>query len=278
VVGVPSFTDATGGLGSAYFMLGLLEFLPPTDAFEQARHAGEMIVKSDPKLAYGHEQLGSIHVVYDWDWAAADRELKLAVAFAPNDNSIYQNAAGLSIALGRWDEALSLLNASLALDPLDPTCYSLLSQVEMRRGHLAEAEAAARRTLEFSPTFTFGHYQLGLVLLARNELQAALAESLMEGDDSARLAGSAMAYFALGRRADSDIALAQMVKSHANRPFRIAELYAYRGELDEAIKWLDRAYLQKDVNLYHIKGELPFAKLEGDPRYKAFLKKMNLPE
>ena len=46
----------------------------------------------------------------------------------------------------------------------------------------------------------------------------------------------------------------------------------------EDFKWLDRAYEQKDVGLSHIKGEVPFKSLESDPRYKAFLKKMNLPE
>jgi hypothetical protein len=42
--------------------------------------------------------------------------------------------------------------------------------------------------------------------------------------------------------------------------------------------WQDRAYEQKDVGLSHIKGEVPFKSLESDPRYKAFLKKMDLPE
>jgi hypothetical protein len=44
------------------------------------------------------------------------------------------------------------------------------------------------------------------------------------------------------------------------------------------LKWLERAYAQKDPGLYAIKGEPLLANLEGDPRYKAFLRKMNLPE
>jgi hypothetical protein len=39
-----------------------------------------------------------------------------------------------------------------------------------------------------------------------------------------------------------------------------------------------RAYAQKDPYLCSIKGEATLKKLEGDPRYKAFLKKMNLPQ
>jgi hypothetical protein len=60
--------------------------------------------------------------------------------------------------------------------------------------------------------------------------------------------------------------------------YEIAGAYAYRGEFDEAFAWLDRAYSQKDAGLYLIKSD-PFIKnLRGDPRYKAFLRKMNLLE
>jgi hypothetical protein len=54
--------------------------------------------------------------------------------------------------------------------------------------------------------------------------------------------------------------------------------YAFRGESDKAMMWLDRAYVQKDPGLYSVKGEPPLKKMEGDPRFKAFLRKMNLPE
>ena len=61
-------------------------------------------------------------------------------------------------------------------------------------------------------------------------------------------------------------------------PSSIAAVYAYRGESDEAFKWLDRAYEQKDSLLYGLKYRPEFDGLHDDPRYKAFLKKMNLPE
>ena len=54
--------------------------------------------------------------------------------------------------------------------------------------------------------------------------------------------------------------------------------YAYRNEPDLALDWLDRAYQQKDSSLVEIVGEPLFGNLARDPRYKAFLRKMNLPE
>jgi hypothetical protein len=42
--------------------------------------------------------------------------------------------------------------------------------------------------------------------------------------------------------------------------------------------WLERAYSQKDPFLWQIKSISLMKRLETDPRYKAFLLKMNLPE
>jgi tetratricopeptide (TPR) repeat protein len=144
---------------------------------------------------------------------------------------------------------------------------------------LPEAEAAARRALELIPMGPFGHFYLGNVLLARSQPDAALAEFSKETVDSARLAGLATAHFAQGRKADSDATLAQMISHPTDHPFFIARVYAFRGEPNEALKWLDRAFAQKDSGMLpFIKGDPVFRKIGGDPGYKAFLKKMNLPE
>ena len=61
-------------------------------------------------------------------------------------------------------------------------------------------------------------------------------------------------------------------------PAWIAEVHAFRGQKDEAFTWLDRAYAQRHPYLSIIKGDPLLKNLEADPRYKTFLRKMNLPE
>ncbi|MGO9945493.1 MAG: TIR domain-containing protein [Steroidobacteraceae bacterium] len=274
----PTFATGAAGISAAYDFLGEFGFMPAPVAFEQARRAAQQAIKLDPHTALGHGMLGSIHMVYDWDWAAADAEINLVRNLAPDDSTGLLLAGQQSLIVGRWNNALKLLNAALELDPLDPSVYGDLSSVQLRRGQLAEAEAAIRRTIEINSTYSKVRYKLGVVLLARNQPEAALAEFLKEPIDEARIRGSAMAYSALGRKADSDAALAQMLKSQTNHPFGIAGIYAFRGELDEAFRWLDRAYAQKDPDLPYIKGLPQFKNLEEDLRYKALLKKMNLVE
>jgi TolB-like protein len=274
----PTFADAAAGISAAYEQLGEFGFVPAPVAFEQSRQAADHALKLDPNNLIAHVMLGVIHMVYDWDWHAADAEFKLAKNIAPNDSTLLMLSGQQSLILGRWDDALKQLNASLQLDPLHPGGYELLYQAQIRRGHLPEAEAAIRRTLELSPTSTFAHYNLGNALLARGQTEEALGEYLKEPVEPRRLVGSAVANFALGRKGDSNAALALLLKSQINHPFAIAQVYAYRGEFAEAIKWLEVAYAQRDASLEYVKGNPLLKNLEEDPRYKAFLKKMNLPE
>jgi tetratricopeptide (TPR) repeat protein len=88
----------------------------------------------------------------------------------------------------------------------------------------------------------------------------------------------AIAYYALGREKDSDAALSEMItKYHASNQYQIAAVYAFRNQSDEAFEWLDRAYAQRNSGLIETKVDPLLKNLHHDPRYAAFLKKLNLP-
>jgi TolB-like protein/DNA-binding winged helix-turn-helix (wHTH) protein len=275
----PSFTEAAVRLAGLYQYGGQLGYTPKDVAFAKTQYFAEFALKLDPNFAVAHALLGSIYDSYAWDWPAADKEIKLAESLGPSLPVVLLISQRHSLILGNWDDALKLVNALQSVDPLNPDGYYYLSFVQLRRDRSADAEAAIRRALELSPRYASGQYTLGLVLLTRRQPQAALTEMAKEPFDPVRLIGSAMAYFALGDRANSDAALAQLLKSYAaSIPAGVAAVYAFRGETDEAFKWLDRAYSQKDAVLYRLKFSPEFDRVHDDPRYKALLKKLNLPE
>jgi hypothetical protein len=78
-----------------------------------------------------------------------------------------------------------------------------------------------------------------------------------EPDEGSRLAGIAAVQFAMGHRKESDAALAQLTKLSADDwASGIASVHAIRNEPDAAFAWLDRAYAQKDEDLYIFIGTL----------------------
>jgi TolB-like protein/Tfp pilus assembly protein PilF len=275
----PTLADAAAELAYTYEKLGEVGYILPTPASTQARHAAERAVSLDPENALGHNVLGRVHLSYDWDWAAADREFQYVATSAPGNADALHGKALLSLAFGRWDEALAQIKAALARDPLDSKTWFDLAEIQFRRGHLAEAEAAARRALEIRPTFPWAHWLIGLVRLWGGDRDGALVEIQKEPTDEGKQIGLGMVYHALGKRADSDAAIARMIKDQAEgNAYGIAEVYAYRGQPDEAMRWLERSYTQKEPFLFFVKTEIAPTMPANDPKFKAFLAKMNLPE
>ena len=54
-------------------------------------------------------------------------------------------------------------------------------------------------------------------------------------------------------------------------------MYAWRGETDRALEWLERAHAQRDGGLILVKVDPLLRGLRGNPRYTALIRKINLP-
>jgi TolB-like protein len=275
----PKSAPAAEWLASAEENSAEWGYVPPREGFEKARATTMFAIKLDPRSGSAHLTLAAIEFIYDWNWAAAMHETEEAITLEPRSSMVLGGSGQLHFALGHWDEAARLLNAALAIDPLFAGWHEVLGNTRYRTGRLAEAEAELRKTLEISPTYASGHYYLGQMLLAQGKLVPSLTEMQQEAQDSGRDTGLAIVYHAMHRKQESDMALARLTKQRSDEAaFEIAEVYAYRADVDRAFEWLDRAFRQKDIELYYIKGDPLLKNLENDARYKAFLKRMNLPE
>jgi tetratricopeptide (TPR) repeat protein len=184
----------------------------------------------------------------------------------------------LAISLGRFGEALEFNRRAIALDPLNAAIRGSLAETCSVMGRQEEAEAHFKKALELNPDLPPNHEGLGLVYLAQGRAQDALAEIEREQMGSWHLQGQAVAYYALGRKKESDTALSELIaKYQSQMAFLIAEVYSFRKEPDQAFKWLDRAYAQHDSGVAETKSSTLLKNLRGDPRYTAFLKKLRLP-
>ena len=275
----PSLVSAGESLALNLASQAEWHFVLPQKGYEEGRSAAEAVLKLDPNSALAHAILGYIHTEYDWNWAAAAREMSLAVSLAPHNPVVLYLAATERLAVGPWDKGITFANAATTVDPLDPGIHSIASLIYSRMGRMTEAESAVRRALEISPTLGWGHHWLGVILVVEGRAAEALTEMQKESAPGYKLSGLAVAYFALRRTKDSDDALAHLESGYAgDSAMRVAEVYAYRNQRSQSLEWLERAYAQKDASLYYVKGDPLLKNLESDPRYKAFLRKMNLPE
>ena len=112
-------------------------------------------------------------------------------------------------------------------------------------------------------------------LLGKGEPESALEAVLEEPSRPWRLIGSSMVYSALGRRAQSDAALAELIASwELDAAYNIAYVLAFRGEADLAFEWLAKAVEYNDPGLSEVVVENSFRKIHDDPRWLPFLERI----
>jgi adenylate cyclase len=270
---------AWSGLSRALGQLPYLGLASCQQVRKQAIDAAERARSLDPGLADAHVVLGRIHFRCDWNWAAAEADFKKAIALDARDSNAVSWAAIVAFTLGHLSESIQLFRRAQALDPLDWTADQGLMNDYFAMGRFAEAEVAAQRLVELTPTAPYVHASLGQVLVARGAAEEGLAEIERETDQASRSSTLAWAYQVLGRKAEADAALARLEATQAaSGAYTIASLYALRGNVDRAFAWLERAYWQRDASLAGVKTDPDLKNVRSDPRYKAFLRKMGLPE
>ncbi len=255
-----------------------LALIENTEAFHRARESAQKAIALDPNLAAGYLAMAMVQINHDWDWEGADVSLRRAGLLEPGSAEVLRCRAHLARVLGRVDEAIELYKHAIALDPLKANFYLALGYELYIGGRYEEARDALQRAQDLNPQLSSLHLTRGQILLSEGHLQEARAEMENETGEWEKLTGEPLAYYALGRREESDGALKQLIATYQNDcAFQIAEVYAYRGETDMAFEWLDRAYRQRDAGAPELKTDPLVRSLRQDRRYTELLKKMRLP-
>jgi TolB-like protein/DNA-binding winged helix-turn-helix (wHTH) protein/cytochrome c-type biogenesis protein CcmH/NrfG len=274
----PSYALAWAGLSRARNWQANLGLIPSEEGHRLARQAVERALALNPNLAEAHAQMGRIKQRVDFDWVGADASIQRAIALEPGNPEFIRLAAFSASILGRFEEALPLARQAVDLDPLNAESWERLAETEFSMGQLDKAAADGKKALELSPDAWPGRGLLSQIYVMQGRPQDALREIELVRVDFIRAGLHAIAYYALGRKKESDAALSELVtKYHASDAYQIAEVYAFRNQSGEAFEWLDRAYAQRDSGLVGTKMDPLLKSLHNDPRYAAFLKKMRLP-
>ena len=275
----PDFILARNMLGWININLVQVRELPVRDAYENARQLAQHALELSPDLADAHLLLGYIHRTFDWDWVAAQSEARQGLTLDPKHRAALELNGMVAASIGDWDGAERYFRQTLVADPLNPQTHWDLGTTLYRAGRFDAAEAEYRKLIELVPDFAFARAYLAKTLLAEGKPEAALAMAQQEGDEANRLDILPIVLQAAGRHAEADEAQKALARKYADSDaYFVAMNYAYRDDHDLALQWLERAYQQKESSFGEIVGEPLFKNLANDRRFKAFLRKMNLPE
>ncbi len=269
----PEYAPAWTNMSSVYSNLAKLDPRPPDEAYELAREAAETAILIDQNLSSAYDQLGWLAFHHDADFAKAIRYYEKALTLYTNNYGMIGNAGTLAQAIGRIDEAIELMEYHVKRQADSAIAHNNLAIAYWYAHRFEDSERSIRTALRLSPDYWGGQYRLGKALLLKGELGNALVAFESEStDEEFRVKGLALAYHALGRRAEADAALADLTERWGETwPSEVAQVHAYRGHLDAAFRWLDKKDDKSGVRWVDWRFDPLYRNLQEDPRWQALL-------
>jgi tetratricopeptide (TPR) repeat protein len=277
----PDFAPAWSALAFTMIIDVFSALDPEMDEVIEARAAARRACELDPNLGEAHAVLGFLALYSDWDWLAAERELKRALELSPQDANVRHGYADYLLVMGKLEKSLEQTRLGRSYDPLAPLSHQVVLYHALMAGHYEEVIAEGRQMLEKFPGSTRPHQQIGNALWALGRYEEALAEyEIRWGPESESFRVFSEAFERAGPKGAAKALadrLAERSKTEAIGPMTIAECYALAGESDPAFQWLERAFEIRSASLLHAPASPQFESLLADPRFEALMQRIGIP-
>ncbi len=276
----PKFALAYTGLADAYSILASysLEYVPPKEGFPKAKTAAERALSLDDHLAEAHASLGLVKFYYEWDWNGAEAEFKKALELNPGYAQAHQYYADFVKSFGRFDEALEEMKKALTLDPLSYSINTGIGHVLYLSRQYDLAVDQYRKVVESDPSFVPARLWFGRPYLQKGMFKEAIEQVeeavKLSHETTVSLATLAQAFAAAGRIADAKKLLDKLLTRGTEQyvpSYWIALVYTSMGNKDEAMKYLERAFLERSSWLVWANVEPRFDALRSDERFASLL-------
>ena len=275
----PTYALAYFGLANSYVALSFLNMAPKT-SMPLAKANVTKALDLDESLPEAHYLLGIVHLYYDWDMDAAERQFKRSLALNPRSAEAHFGYSNYLVAAGRLNEALTHAERAVELDPLSNTWNEQLAVLYSGLGQLDRAEVQARKTLKLDPTSFWLKFDLGMIATRRGQPEAALREfeeSVARASDNPYAIGYlGFGQARAGRQADARKTLARLddlARTRYVSSFPRALVYAGLGDTNRTFALLDQAREERDCWLpWYFILDGAFDDLKSDRRYTELLK------
>ena len=279
----PAYAIAYAAIADSYIRLGFKELRSSKEMFRKAKTFAQQALEIDSTLAEAHLSLGSVIRNLDWDYQAAENEFRKVIELNPNLAEAHSRLAILLAQEGKFDQALPEVRCALELDPISAETSATAGMLYLYSRQYDTAIDLLTNATELDPNMMSAAHNLGLALVQKGRIAEGIKQiekSLKTergAEDSMELA---YAYTIAGDTEAARKILSELIEGSNENPgwaAAIAGVYASLGEIDQAIKWLEKAYEEHSGFLKgHLRVDFIFDPLRSDSRFEALLKKIGL--
>jgi serine/threonine-protein kinase len=279
----PGYSLAWVGIADAWIFRGWYSQLAPRETYPKAKAAALKALEFDSTLAEAHASKAMIHLEYDHDWVAAEREYRRAIHLNPRYPIAHHWYGGFLSAMARHGEALQQAELARELDPLSLIIQTWVGLRFYFARRYQEAIGEYLKALRLDDNFAPAHWHLAWAYEQAGQFEKGISEAqramAIDGDNLLYVASLGHVYARAGRAKEARATLAQLTRASEDRyvsAYHVALIYIALGDVNTGLDWLDRAYEEQSPWIGYMRVDPRLDPVRSQPRFQRLLTKARL--
>jgi TolB-like protein/DNA-binding winged helix-turn-helix (wHTH) protein len=276
----PEFVAAYDKLSGSYGILGNMGVLTKKEAQSRTRALIEKGLQIDPQCGSLHAQKGWDAMDNELDLVTAGEEFKKAVELGPNGVEGHEGLGEYYAAVGKFDESILEMRRAQELDPLAFILNEDVCRMLFLARRYEEALAQCNTNLDMDPSQR-ARWLIAAIYAAKGMDKEAVS-TFLQAFEKAGVSSHRMAALRSGAAKGGLKGLWQEVlrtnnpevDSEKHEYFDIATSYAYAGDRDKAITWLERAFEARSFGIAYVRSDPTFDAFRSDVRFQNLLERI----
>jgi TolB-like protein/DNA-binding winged helix-turn-helix (wHTH) protein len=276
----PDYAAAWSGIADSYRKFAITDERPLQEVAAEFEAAARKAVALDDSSSEAHCSFAAWYFFLAWDLPHADAESRRATELDPNYSEAHHLRSYVLAAMNRPEQSLQEAKRAIELDPFRSPwglgyAYIQTRQIDAAVNDLRMRDQAYPEDVDTNLYLAEAYWLKGMGRESAEALEKGL--ELMGDPEKAdavhwafqRGGGKAVAHW----RVESD--KTRVRKEYISSYFH-ARTYAYLGDKNATLKFLDLAYHERSPWMVLIQNEPIFDFVHSDPRYHALVGKLGL--
>lgn len=274
----PNYAQAWAGLGYARRTLSLFRSdLSTRETYQGSMEAINKALALDQNLSEARSALCENKYLYEWDFAGAEKECRLAIELDPNSAQAHEIFSRYLMGRGRHAEAIAEIETAIDLEPASRFNHRNYGRALFYARRYQEAEDQLKRVVAMDRNFlaTYGWLAWSVALQGK-EVEAfewVRKLSALRKVDNEKVQILENAFRNEGWRG--------VVRQWASEPnpvlgqFDLAMYHAQLGQKNEAFDNLEKLFERRAIWVTYLRAEPRLDPLRDDPRFADLMRRVD---